>query len=92
MTMLKSFFDNQQYHIKDIAKRIKQFHDHNHEDLQPQTSVAMMQAIEHLMLAYIHVNALDEFLIGHMSENTFSTKLVDTLTNLTQHDCLECKV
>ena len=90
--MLNSHFDNQQYHIKDIAKRVKQYLDHHTDDIQPQTALAMQQTIEHLIIGYVYVNALDRYLAGIDSENAFNAKLIDAINNLTQSDCLEWKV
>lgn len=90
--MLNSFFDNNQYHLKEIANRIRQFHEHHKDELQPQTALAMQQAIEHLIIGYVYINALDRYLAGIDSENALHIKLIDTLKNLTQSDCLECKV
>ena len=89
---LNSFFDNNQHYLKEMATRIKQFVDHNHDLMQPQTELIMSQAVEHLVIAYLYTSFIDRYLSGADSENQLQAHVAKELANFSQIDCLQVKV
>lgn len=89
---MNSFFDNQQYHLKEMALRVKQWNDHNANTIQPQTELILSQAVEHLVVAYLYTSFIDRYLSGLDSENQLQQHVAKELKELSQIDCLNVKV
>lgn len=90
--MMNSFFDVDYAYCKSIARKMKQYLDHNGDQMDPETYLIFTQAIEHLVYAFIYSRDIDKYLIRHKDDATLKKELNTDLEYLSQADCLECHI